>query len=135
MIDNQIATSVGPLNVKIWPVEGDRAQVARFFQEFRTYLKGRGMVPPETQKRGALESVKSPVSRVEFKSLRWGASDRYVVGGGGGGKADNHDDGLDAVAGCLANEPVRLPRVEKVALFEDWRGQNGGFSADSRFSP
>ncbi|MGK0393207.1 MAG: alpha/beta hydrolase [Alcanivorax borkumensis] len=27
MIDNQIATSVGPLNVKIWPVEGDRAPV------------------------------------------------------------------------------------------------------------
>ena len=35
-----------------------------------------------------------------------------------------HDDGLDAVAGCLLNEPVRLPRTGQGASYNvktDWR--------------
>ena len=36
--------------------------------------------------------------------------------------ANKHDDGLDAVAGCLLTEPVRLPRVSKgFSLKPDWR--------------
>ncbi|MFH1805352.1 MAG: phage terminase large subunit [Pseudomonadota bacterium] len=36
---------------------------------------------------------------------------------GGGGQ----DDGLDAVAGCLLAEPVRLPRIARPTLEGDWR--------------
>lgn len=37
----------------------------------------------------------------------------------GGGKG--HDDGLDAVAGCLASQPVRLPRLPPAGRRADWR--------------
>ena len=38
------------------------------------------------------------------------------------------DDGLDAVAGCLADEPVRLPRTEEPAAAgpQSWRPGSGG---------
>ncbi|NBB82034.1 MAG: phage terminase large subunit [Alphaproteobacteria bacterium] len=37
----------------------------------------------------------------------------------GGGKG--HDDGLDAVAGCLASQPIRLPRLPPGRRRDDWR--------------
>ncbi len=55
---------------------------------------------------------------------------------GGGGR----DDGLDAVSGCLLNEPVRLPRRSFPATGErsaptSWRGQPTAFRADLDFDP
>ncbi|SOD92539.1 phage terminase large subunit [Caenispirillum bisanense] len=49
---------------------------------------------------------------------------------GGGGR----DDGLDAVAGCLAAEPVRLPRTPGPTAKRPgaWRG-GGGWKAESDF--
>jgi len=37
------------------------------------------------------------------------------------GRFKGHDDGLDAVAGCLASEPVRLPRQPTPARRPEWR--------------
>lgn len=45
------------------------------------------------------------------------------------------DDGLDAVAGCILNDPVRLPRVDMPIRRADWRGQSGIFRAESQFDP
>lgn len=50
-------------------------------------------------------------------------------------KVGNHDDGLDAVAGCLIHEPVRLPRVEKARPDADWRPSGAEFSAQNSFEP
>ncbi|MAB33820.1 MULTISPECIES: phage terminase large subunit [Thalassospira] len=55
--------------------------------------------------------------------------------GRGKGKAGQHDDGLDAVAGCLIHEPVRLPRVEKALSGGDWRPAGAAFSAQNGFQP
>ncbi|MCC9623927.1 phage terminase large subunit [Thalassospira sp. MA62] len=51
----------------------------------------------------------------------------------GGGQ----DDGLDAVAGCILNDPVRLPRTDMPIRREDWRnfGSDQGFCAENRFNP
>ena len=46
-----------------------------------------------------------------------------------------HDDGLDAVAGCILAEPVRLPRVDMPLLRADWRRNGGAFRAENRFNP
>jgi hypothetical protein len=46
-----------------------------------------------------------------------------------------HDDGLDAVAGCILAEPVRLPRVDMPLYRADWRGNTGVFRAENRFNP
>jgi len=43
------------------------------------------------------------------------------------------DDGLDAVAGCLAMEPVRLPRVPAPAGRPTWRPASGGVAAPQDF--
>lgn len=49
------------------------------------------------------------------------------------GSAKIHDDGLDALAGCLADEPVRLPRTPPPdAVRPGWRGA-GGHRADTDF--
>jgi hypothetical protein len=49
-----------------------------------------------------------------------------------GGKA--RDDGLDAVAGCLLSQPVRLSRpLGPTAGRGDWRPGAGGIMADSVF--
>jgi hypothetical protein len=49
-----------------------------------------------------------------------------------GGKG--RDDGLDAVAGCLLSEPVRLPRVAGgTAARPNWRPGAAGVRADSDF--
>ena len=53
-----------------------------------------------------------------------------------GGKT--RDDGLDAVSGCLRNEPVRLPRrpppsAKTVKERRNWRVGTGGFSATTEF--
>ena len=45
------------------------------------------------------------------------------------------DDGLDAVAGCILHDPVRLPRVDMPIRRADWRGMSGVFRADSLFNP
>ncbi|MFO1156592.1 MAG: phage terminase large subunit [Rhodospirillales bacterium] len=48
------------------------------------------------------------------------------------------DDGLDAVAGCLADEPVRLPRLEPSSLVssQSWRPGRGGIvRVDDAFDP
>ena len=55
--------------------------------------------------------------------------------GRGRSKAGQHDDGLDAVAGCLIHEPVRLPRVEKARSGGDWRPAGAAFSARNGFQP
>lgn len=39
-----------------------------------------------------------------------------------GGRHKGHDDGLDAVAGCLSNEPVRFGAVRRPGRSADWRG-------------
>lgn len=46
-----------------------------------------------------------------------------------------HDDALDAVAGCLSAEPIRLPRqgLSASALKPDWQGGSNQFSAMSKF--
>lgn len=46
-----------------------------------------------------------------------------------------HDDGLDAVAGCILAEPVRLPRVDMPLYRADWRGNGGVFRAQNSFNP
>jgi len=47
------------------------------------------------------------------------------------------DDGLDAVSGCLLNEPVRLPRVPSKVTDRrpspGWRGTGGAFQAKTDF--
>ena len=48
-----------------------------------------------------------------------------------GGKA--RDDGLDAVAGCLLSQPVRLSRAAAAAGRPDWRPGTGGIVAESNF--
>jgi hypothetical protein len=50
-----------------------------------------------------------------------------------GGK--NRDDGLDAVAGCLLSEPVRLPRAATGAAPSrpSWRPGAAGIQVDSDF--
>lgn len=50
--------------------------------------------------------------------------------------ANARDDGLDAVAGCLLAEPVRLPRVPAPATAKarpNWRPGGGGFKARTEF--
>jgi len=51
--------------------------------------------------------------------------------------AASRDDGLDAVAGCLASEPVRFPRVPDAATHvrTDWRPASGGYRVDVDFEP
>lgn len=44
------------------------------------------------------------------------------------------DDGLDAVAGCLLMEPVRLPRHGPVENRKNWRGHDHTVLAPSEFS-
>jgi hypothetical protein len=52
-----------------------------------------------------------------------------------GGKC--RDDGLDAVAGCLLSQPVRLGRLPPAGSADrrDWRPGGGGVVADSDFTP
>jgi hypothetical protein len=48
------------------------------------------------------------------------------------------DDGLDAVAGCLINEPVRLtrrPLSDGAMAWQDWRPGAGSIAVDDRFEP
>ena len=45
------------------------------------------------------------------------------------------DDGLDAVAGCLAAEPIRLPRRTQSGLRPRWRGAATTIHADTDFTP
>ncbi|MBC05967.1 phage terminase large subunit [Thalassospira sp.] len=45
------------------------------------------------------------------------------------------DDGLDAVAGCILHDPVRLPRVDMPIKRADWRGKSEIFRAESQFNP
>lgn len=53
--------------------------------------------------------------------------------------AQARDDGLDAVAGCLLSEPVRLNAHAKTAGRhagrKDWRPGSGGFKASTDFTP
>lgn len=47
-----------------------------------------------------------------------------------------HDDALDAVAGCLASEPVRLPMFSSQLKAEkkyNWQGGGGQFAAQTNF--
>lgn len=50
----------------------------------------------------------------------------------GGGRG--HDDGLDAVAGCLRAEPVRLPRGTGHYDRQTWQGAGGPVRAETDFS-
>lgn len=49
--------------------------------------------------------------------------------------ASLHDDALDAVAGCLLNEPVRFPRcgISETSVVPGWQGGSVQFSALSKF--
>ncbi len=49
------------------------------------------------------------------------------------GGAKGHDDGLDAVAGCLAAEPIRLGHGTAAARRTDWRPGGGGVRAETEF--
>ncbi len=53
--------------------------------------------------------------------------------------SNGQDDGLDAVSGCLLNEPVRLPRrpapsQKEIRARHKWRPGNGGFIAETEFN-
>ena len=69
------------------------------------------------------ERVTASPFLVEFREWR--------PGGEGGGP----DDGLDAVAGCLSAEPVRLPRRPVLSARPGWRGSGRVHVADTRFEP
>lgn len=50
----------------------------------------------------------------------------------------SHDDGIDAVAGCLLNEPLRTGKLPAFRAYSfadrpDWRGFNGSYKALSDF--
>ncbi|OSQ41489.1 phage terminase large subunit [Thalassospira sp. MCCC 1A01428] len=47
----------------------------------------------------------------------------------------NRDDGLDAVAGCILAEPVRLPRVVRPDFGRDWRPASTILQGDPDFDP
>lgn len=50
--------------------------------------------------------------------------------------SSHHDDALDAVAGCLASEPVRLSRFaldNRQAKLSTWQGSGQQFNADAGF--
>ena len=51
------------------------------------------------------------------------------------GSKGAHDDGLDAVAGAILNERVRIGRIAPAARREDWRHPAGGFTARQDFKP
>lgn len=44
-----------------------------------------------------------------------------------------HDDALDAVAGCLNAEPVRLPMGETGTITQNWQGAGTQFCATTKF--
>ncbi|MGD9637828.1 MAG: phage terminase large subunit [Alphaproteobacteria bacterium] len=48
-----------------------------------------------------------------------------------GGKG--RDDGLDAVAGCISSEPIRIKAYGRAASKGDWRGCSGNFEAETNF--
>jgi hypothetical protein len=50
-----------------------------------------------------------------------------------GGHAKGPDDGLDAVAGCLSDEPVRLPRGAGRYHRQSWRGAASPVMAETAF--
>lgn len=50
-----------------------------------------------------------------------------------GGLSREHDDGLDAVAGCLSMEPVRLPRSSTHYARQSWQGGGGPMIAETEF--
>lgn len=53
-----------------------------------------------------------------------------------GNKRQAVDDGLDAVAGCLQSQPVRLKRDTSTPLNpRKWQGLGQGHTADSNFTP
>lgn len=43
------------------------------------------------------------------------------------------DDGLDAVAGCIISEPIRLQSFENKGLAKSWQGNGAQFSAVTKF--
>lgn len=55
------------------------------------------------------------------------------------GSTGQKDDGLDAVAGCLLAEPVRLPRLTQEGPFKNtgrpWRGNSNPLRVDPDFVP
>jgi hypothetical protein len=51
------------------------------------------------------------------------------------GSKGAHDDGLDAVAGAILNEKMRIGRSTATARTEDWRVPSGGFTARQDFKP
>jgi hypothetical protein len=80
---------------------------------------------------GALEPVLAARQLWAHRSVlegRFAAEMREWRPGAKGG----HDDALDAVAGCLLAEPVRLPRAAPAGR-QAWRG--GSFGADTGFTP
>jgi hypothetical protein len=80
---------------------------------------------------GALEPVLAARRLWAHRSVlegRFAAEMREWRPGAKGG----HDDALDAVAGCLLAEPVRLPRAAPAGR-QAWRG--GSFGADTGFTP
>ncbi|HYD31867.1 MAG TPA: phage terminase large subunit [Azospirillaceae bacterium] len=51
------------------------------------------------------------------------------------GRGKSHDDGLDAVAGCLLSEPVRLGVTTRPPRSGEWRGGGGPVEAATDFDP
>lgn len=52
-----------------------------------------------------------------------------------GGLGKGHDDGIDAVAGCLLAEPVRLPQGAVQYTRQTWQGHGPDLRADADFDP
>ncbi|MEO5373165.1 MAG: phage terminase large subunit [Alphaproteobacteria bacterium] len=74
---------------------------------------------------GALHAHRSVWSTPFIGEMR-----EWRPGPGGG-----HDDGLDAVSGCLLTEPVRLARAVSISARSDWRPGARGWTAHTDFSP
>ena len=51
-------------------------------------------------------------------------------------EGSTHDDALDAVAGCLRSEPIRLPTInlsQQDIKFNQWQGTGTQFQANMGF--
>jgi hypothetical protein len=106
----QALTAAGhPCSIR--PESSSRSKTLRILEAFEARLAA-----------GALHAHRSVWDTPLIQEMR-----EWRPGGRG------HDDGLDAVAGCLLAEPVRLPQRNPPARRPDWRGRTVPFLADTDF--